>query len=108
MTREFLLQENHPVIRKILNGFFREGLREISGSLLHTGHVPCASKTTNDIQTTLNISPDTDPAMASSLRSLVLDDSRYQECFKLFLQRSTEHQCMQDFIHKELPDILAR
>ncbi|XP_056899577.1 histamine N-methyltransferase-like isoform X2 [Takifugu flavidus] len=48
-----------------------------------------------------------DPAMASSLRSLVLDDSRYQECFKLFLQRSTEHQCMQDFIHKELPAILA-
>lgn len=103
-----MLQENHPVICKILNLFFQEHLTEGSVSLLRTGHDSCASKTTNYIQTTLNISPDRDSAMASSLGSLVLDDSRYQECFKLFLQRSTEHQCMQDFIHKELPDILAR
>uniref|UniRef100_A0A3Q3W023 Histamine N-methyltransferase n=1 Tax=Mola mola TaxID=94237 RepID=A0A3Q3W023_MOLML len=45
--------------------------------------------------------------MASPLKSLVFDDSRYQKSFKLFLERSTEHQCMQDFIHKLLPDILA-
>ncbi|KAM9709581.1 histamine N-methyltransferase-like [Menidia menidia] len=45
--------------------------------------------------------------MASPLKSLVNDDSRYQTAFKLFLERSSEHQCMQDFIHKKLPDILA-
>uniref|UniRef100_A0A3P9KGK3 Histamine N-methyltransferase n=1 Tax=Oryzias latipes TaxID=8090 RepID=A0A3P9KGK3_ORYLA len=45
--------------------------------------------------------------MASPLKSLVCDDGRYQEAFELFLQRSSEHQCMQDFIHTQLPDILA-
>ncbi|XP_070832025.1 histamine N-methyltransferase-like [Chaetodon trifascialis] len=45
--------------------------------------------------------------MASSLNSLVNDDSRYQKSFKLFLERSSEHQCMLDFIHNLLPDILA-
>ncbi|XP_076603772.1 histamine N-methyltransferase-like [Chaetodon auriga] len=45
--------------------------------------------------------------MASSLKSLVNDDSRYQKSFKLFLERSSEHQCMLDFIHNLLPDILA-
>ncbi|XP_068594063.1 histamine N-methyltransferase isoform X2 [Cebidichthys violaceus] len=45
--------------------------------------------------------------MASSLTSLVNDDSRYQKCFQLFLERSSEHQCMRDFIHNILPDILA-
>ncbi|XP_041807211.1 histamine N-methyltransferase-like isoform X2 [Chelmon rostratus] len=45
--------------------------------------------------------------MASSMKSLVDDDSRYQKSFELFLQRSTEHQCMRDFIHNLLPDILA-
>lgn len=103
-----MLQENHPVICKIFHLFFQENLTEGSVSFLRTGHVSCAGQTTNYIQAALNISPDRDFAMASSLRSLVLDDSRYQECFELFLQRSTEHQCMQDFIHKELPDILAR
>ncbi|XP_077584479.1 histamine N-methyltransferase-like isoform X1 [Stigmatopora nigra] len=44
--------------------------------------------------------------MASSLRSLVYDDNRYQKAFHLFLQRSSEHQCMQDFIHNILPDII--
>nr|XP_040058003.1 histamine N-methyltransferase-like isoform X1 [Gasterosteus aculeatus aculeatus] len=46
-------------------------------------------------------------AMASSLRSLVNDDSRYQKCFQLFLERSSEHQSMRDFIHNVLPDILG-
>ncbi|XP_056290737.1 histamine N-methyltransferase-like [Pseudoliparis swirei] len=45
--------------------------------------------------------------MASPLTSLVSDDSRYQKCFHLFLERSSEHQCMRDFIHNMLPDILA-
>ncbi|XP_049450578.1 histamine N-methyltransferase-like [Epinephelus fuscoguttatus] len=45
--------------------------------------------------------------MESSLKSLVDDDSRYQKAFHLFLERSSEHQCMRDFIHNMLPDILA-
>uniref|UniRef100_UPI0037E8399A histamine N-methyltransferase-like n=1 Tax=Semicossyphus pulcher TaxID=241346 RepID=UPI0037E8399A len=45
--------------------------------------------------------------MASSLKSLVHDDSRYQKSFQLFLDRSSEHQCMRDFIDNILPDILA-
>lgn len=53
-----MLQENHPVICKILNLFCQEDLTEGSVSLLRTGHVSCASKTTNYIQTTLTISPD--------------------------------------------------
>ncbi|XP_029386462.1 histamine N-methyltransferase isoform X1 [Echeneis naucrates] len=46
-------------------------------------------------------------AMALPLMSLVSDDSRYQKSFQLFLERSSEHQCMRDFIHSRLPDILA-
>ncbi|XP_069010806.1 histamine N-methyltransferase-like [Embiotoca jacksoni] len=45
--------------------------------------------------------------MASPLKSLVNDDSRYQKSFQLFLERSSEHKCMRDFIHNKLPDILA-
>uniref|UniRef100_A0A8C6TL06 Histamine N-methyltransferase n=1 Tax=Neogobius melanostomus TaxID=47308 RepID=A0A8C6TL06_9GOBI len=45
--------------------------------------------------------------MASPLKSLIYDDDRYQKSFKLFLERSSEHQCMRDFIHNSLPDILA-
>ncbi|XP_061580302.1 histamine N-methyltransferase isoform X2 [Cololabis saira] len=45
--------------------------------------------------------------MSSGLESLVRDDDRYQRAFQLFLQRSSEHRCMQDFIHTTLPDILA-
>uniref|UniRef100_A0A8C6UZE3 Histamine N-methyltransferase n=1 Tax=Neogobius melanostomus TaxID=47308 RepID=A0A8C6UZE3_9GOBI len=44
--------------------------------------------------------------MASPLKSLIHDDDRYQKSFKLFLERSSEHQCMRDFIHNSLPDIL--
>lgn len=51
--------------------------------------------------------PDREAAMAP-MKSLIEDDSRYLESFKLFLERSTEHQCMQDFIHNVLPDILGR
>lgn len=45
--------------------------------------------------------------MASPLKSLVHDDDRYQKSFQLFLERSTEHQCMRDFVHNLLPDILS-
>lgn len=52
--------------------------------------------------------PDREPAMTTAMKSLIEDDSRYLKSFKLFLERSTEHQCMQDFIHNVLPDILER
>ncbi|XP_073711168.1 histamine N-methyltransferase isoform X6 [Misgurnus anguillicaudatus] len=45
--------------------------------------------------------------MAAPFRSLVEDYSRYLKSFELFLDRSSEHQCMQDFIHNSLPDILG-
>ncbi|KAG7266183.1 hypothetical protein CRUP_011414 [Coryphaenoides rupestris] len=45
--------------------------------------------------------------MSSPMKCLVDDDERYLRSFQLFLERSSEHQCMQDFIHGTLPDILA-
>ncbi|OCT61034.1 histamine N-methyltransferase B isoform X1 [Xenopus laevis] len=45
--------------------------------------------------------------MDSGLRSLLSDHSRYVESFRLFLQNSTEHQCMQHFIETKLPDIIS-
>ncbi|KAK3568680.1 hypothetical protein QTP86_012871 [Hemibagrus guttatus] len=45
--------------------------------------------------------------MAAPNRSLVEDYSRYLKAFELFLERSSEHQCMRDFIHNTLPNILA-
>ncbi|KAH1184885.1 histamine N-methyltransferase [Mauremys mutica] len=45
--------------------------------------------------------------MASSLRSLLSDHSRYIESFRLFLENSTEHQCMLEFIEKKLPGIIS-
>ncbi|XP_008591352.1 PREDICTED: histamine N-methyltransferase isoform X2 [Galeopterus variegatus] len=46
--------------------------------------------------------------MASSMRSLFSDHSRYVESFRRFLNSSTEHQCMQEFVDKKLPGIIAR
>nr|KAF6336663.1 histamine N-methyltransferase [Myotis myotis] len=46
--------------------------------------------------------------MASSMRSLFSDHSRYVESFRRFLNNSTEHQCMQEFLDKKLPGIIAR
>ncbi|XP_024425450.2 histamine N-methyltransferase isoform X1 [Desmodus rotundus] len=46
--------------------------------------------------------------MASSMRSLFSDHSRYVESFRRFLNNSTEHQCMQEFLDNELPGIIAR
>ncbi|XP_076015309.1 histamine N-methyltransferase [Genypterus blacodes] len=45
--------------------------------------------------------------MALPLKTLCDDDNYYQEAFRLFLQRSSEHKCMQDFIHNILPDMLT-
>lgn len=44
--------------------------------------------------------------MEVQFRSLVEDHSRYQQAFELFLERSSEHQCMKDFIQGTLPNIL--
>ncbi|XP_004626443.1 histamine N-methyltransferase [Octodon degus] len=46
--------------------------------------------------------------MASSMRSLLSDHGRYAESFRRFLNNSTEHQCMQEFMDKQLPGIIAR
>ncbi|KAG9349258.1 hypothetical protein JZ751_027701 [Albula glossodonta] len=42
-----------------------------------------------------------------ALKCLADDYSRYKKSFQLFLERSSEHQCMRDFIRGVLPDILA-
>ncbi|KAL4601605.1 histamine N-methyltransferase-like [Arapaima gigas] len=47
------------------------------------------------------------PRMASSMNCLTADDSRYQKAFRLFLERSSEHQCMQEFIRNTLPQVLT-
>ncbi|XP_058267395.1 histamine N-methyltransferase-like [Hemibagrus wyckioides] len=41
------------------------------------------------------------------MQSLVDDYYKYFQTFELLLANSTEHQCMKDFIHMTLPDILA-
>ncbi|TEA32014.1 histamine N-methyltransferase isoform X1 [Orcinus orca] len=46
--------------------------------------------------------------MASSMKSLFSDHSRYVESFRRFLNNSTEHQCMQQFMDEKLPGIIAR
>ncbi|KAJ8350257.1 hypothetical protein SKAU_G00253870 [Synaphobranchus kaupii] len=45
--------------------------------------------------------------MAYAFKCLADDDRRYLKSFQLFLERSSEHQCMLDFIHGVLPDILG-
>ncbi|XP_076119701.1 histamine N-methyltransferase-like [Alosa pseudoharengus] len=46
--------------------------------------------------------------MASPFRSLIEDENRYNKSFQLFLERSSEHQCMQEFIHGVLPEIFTK
>ncbi|XP_027256759.2 histamine N-methyltransferase isoform X2 [Cricetulus griseus] len=46
--------------------------------------------------------------MASCMRSLFSEHSRYVESCRRFLNNSTEHQCMQGFMDKKLPGIIAR
>ncbi|XP_069838760.1 histamine N-methyltransferase [Dendropsophus ebraccatus] len=45
--------------------------------------------------------------METGMRSLLSDNSRYVESFRLFLKNSTEHQCMQQFIETRLPDVVS-
>ncbi|KAL7991738.1 hypothetical protein Chor_015994 [Crotalus horridus] len=42
-----------------------------------------------------------------TMRSLFSNPSHYVETFKVFLKKSTEHQCMQDFIDKKLPQLIS-
>ncbi|XP_070587534.1 histamine N-methyltransferase [Erythrolamprus reginae] len=42
-----------------------------------------------------------------TMRSLFSNHSRYVETFQVFLKKSTEHQCMLDFIHKKLPQLIC-
>ena len=46
--------------------------------------------------------------MASIMKSLIDNDERYVKAFKLFLDRSTQHQSMTNFIHGTVSDILER
>lgn len=41
------------------------------------------------------------------MRSLLSDNSRYVESFRLFLKNSTEHQCMQQFMDARLPGVVS-
>ncbi|NXQ82627.1 HNMT methyltransferase, partial [Nyctibius grandis] len=45
--------------------------------------------------------------MASPMRSLLTDPDRYLQSFRLFLANSTEHQCMQEFMERQLPAVIA-
>ncbi|XP_058696460.1 histamine N-methyltransferase-like [Poecile atricapillus] len=45
--------------------------------------------------------------MASPMRSLLADPDRYLQSFRLFLERSTEHQSMQEFMERQLPAVIA-
>ncbi|NWV26731.1 HNMTA methyltransferase, partial [Origma solitaria] len=45
--------------------------------------------------------------MASPMRNLLTDPNRYLQSFRLFLERSTEHQSMQDFVERQLPGVIA-
>ncbi|NXP16328.1 HNMT methyltransferase, partial [Scytalopus superciliaris] len=45
--------------------------------------------------------------MASPMRSLLTDPDRYLQSFRLFLEKSTEHQSMQEFMERQLPDVIA-
>ncbi|KAI1237372.1 hypothetical protein IHE44_0014637, partial [Lamprotornis superbus] len=47
------------------------------------------------------------PSMASSMKNLLSELERYTQSFRVFLERSTEHQSMQEFVEKQLPDIIA-
>ncbi|KAM5180768.1 histamine N-methyltransferase A-like [Mantella aurantiaca] len=44
--------------------------------------------------------------MQPTMKTLISDNSRYVESFRLFLQNSTEHQCMQHFIDTKLAPIM--
>ncbi|XP_005153812.1 histamine N-methyltransferase isoform X1 [Melopsittacus undulatus] len=45
--------------------------------------------------------------MALPMRSLFTDPDRYLQSFRLFLANSTEHQCMQEFMERQLPSVIG-
>ncbi|KFP87680.1 PREDICTED: histamine N-methyltransferase-like [Apaloderma vittatum] len=45
--------------------------------------------------------------MASPMKGLPSDPSRYLQSFRIFLANSTEHQSMQEFIQKQLPSVVS-
>ncbi|NXD20170.1 HNMTA methyltransferase, partial [Spelaeornis formosus] len=45
--------------------------------------------------------------MAAPMRNLLAVPDRYVQSFRLFLERSTEHQSMQNFVERQLPDLIA-
>ncbi|NXF01585.1 HNMT methyltransferase, partial [Smithornis capensis] len=45
--------------------------------------------------------------MALPMRSLLADPDRYLQSFRLFLEKSTEHQSMREFMERQLPDVIA-
>ncbi|XP_048863775.1 histamine N-methyltransferase-like isoform X2 [Brienomyrus brachyistius] len=46
--------------------------------------------------------------MTSSMKCLALDYERYHKTFRVYLEKSTEHQAVHKFILESLPGILAR
>ncbi|NXD43855.1 HNMT methyltransferase, partial [Copsychus sechellarum] len=45
--------------------------------------------------------------MAGAMQNLLADLDRYAQAFRVFLERSTEHQSMQRFVEQQLPDVIA-
>ncbi|NXG67290.1 HNMT methyltransferase, partial [Hemiprocne comata] len=45
--------------------------------------------------------------MALPMKSLVTDPDRYLQAFQLFLENSTEHQCMQELVERQLLAVTA-
>ncbi|NXC88034.1 HNMTA methyltransferase, partial [Cercotrichas coryphoeus] len=45
--------------------------------------------------------------MAGAMQNLLADLDRYAQAFRIFLERSTEHQSMQQFVEQQLPDVIA-
>ncbi|NXQ32209.1 HNMTA methyltransferase, partial [Alaudala cheleensis] len=45
--------------------------------------------------------------MASPMRCLLTTPDRYLQSFRVYLERSTEHQSMQEFVERQLPDVIA-
>ncbi|XP_078538592.1 histamine N-methyltransferase A-like isoform X1 [Lissotriton helveticus] len=45
--------------------------------------------------------------MASSPRSFASDEVHYAQAFQVYLDKSTEHMCMQEFISKDFPKIIS-
>ncbi|NXG75760.1 HNMT methyltransferase, partial [Baryphthengus martii] len=45
--------------------------------------------------------------MASPMKGLASNPDRYVQSFRIFLANSTEHQCMREFMERQLPGVIA-